>query len=442
MDRKSGDIDVEDVYDLAAEIGDEFQKVIVSGGSDSVKHLMPKVIRVLEHLEMITILKEDFDSKLDSLKHSVFELESERRERALRLDKYELEMESIEDNWRKENLQLTQSVSQLRHQNLKLSNRLLDSQQTLSQSLTDLQKRGQMEIDSEILALKESIRRSEQKVNSITKDMESKNIDIEKSHRKFSAPRHGSMAFTPKKRSRRHRGKCKAFPKDDPKKPIHLTAFLTYKAGMTHVVREVDKPGSKVNKKEVVEAVTILETPPMVIVGIVGYIETPKGLRAFKTVWAEHLSEECRRRYYKNWYKSKKKAFTKTAKKWADPTGKRDIEKDLIRIKKYCTVVRVIAHTQMKLMRKRQKKAHIMEIQLNGGTIAEKVDWGRKHFEKQVSIDEVFNVDEMIDIIGVTKGKGYKGVTSRWHTKKLPRKTHKGLRKVACIGAWHPSRVQ
>lgn len=29
----------------------------------------------------------------------------------------------------------------------------------------------------------------------------------------------------------------------------------------------------------------------------------------------------------------------------------------------------------------------------------------------------------------------------RWGVKKLPRKTHKGLRKVACIGAWHPSRV-
>lgn len=36
----------------------------------------------------------------------------------------------------------------------------------------------------------------------------------------------------------------------------------------------------------------------------------------------------------------------------------------------------------------------------------------------------------------------FAGVTSRWHCKKLPRKTHKGLRKVACIGAWHPSRVQ
>lgn len=40
----------------------------------------------------------------------------------------------------------------------------------------------------------------------------------------------------------------------------------------------------------------------MMIVGVVGYIETPKGLRVFKTVFAEHLSEDCRRRFYKNWY--------------------------------------------------------------------------------------------------------------------------------------------
>lgn len=47
----------------------------------------------------------------------------------------------------------------------------------------------------------------------------------------------------------------------------------------------------------------------------------------------------------------------------------------------------------------------------------------------------------MIDIIGVTKGHGFTGVTKRWGTRRLPRKTHKGLRKVACIGAWHPARV-
>merc|ERR1712156_1148526 len=262
------------------------------------------------------------------------------------------------------------------------------------------------------------------------------------SHRKFEAPRHGSKGFLPKKRSKRHKGKPKAFPKDDASKPVHMTCFMGYKAGMTHIVREVDRPGSKVNKKEVVEAVTIVETPPMVAIGVVGYIETPRGLRALKTVWAEHIGEEAKRRFYKNWSQSKKKAFTKSCTKWADDLGKKEIEKDLAQLKKYCTTIRVIVHTQMKVLRRRQKKAHIMEVQLNGGSIADKVNWAREHFEKEVPVTQVFSPDECIDLIGVTKGHGFKGVTSRWHTKKLPRKTHKGLRKVACIGAWHPSRIQ
>merc|ERR1711863_83447 len=262
------------------------------------------------------------------------------------------------------------------------------------------------------------------------------------SHRKFEAPRHGSKGFLPKKRSKRHMGKCKAFPKDDPSKPVHMTAFLGYKAGMTHIVREMDRPGSKVNKKEVVEAVTIVETPPLVAIGVVGYIETPRGLRALKTVWAEHIGEEAKRRFYKNWSQSKKKAFTKSCTKWADDLGKKEIEKELAQMKKYCTVIRLIVHTQMKILRRRQKKAHIMEVQLNGGSVADKVDFARNHFEKEIPVTAVFAQDEMMDIIGVTKGHGFKGVTSRWHTKKLPRKTHKGLRKVACIGAWHPSRIQ
>lgn len=89
----------------------------------------------------------------------------------------------------------------------------------------------------------------------------------------------------------------------------------------------------------------------------------------------------------------------------------------------------------------KQKKAHLMEIQINGGTIADKVDYGYKFFEKEVPVEAVFQKDEMIDIIGVTKGKGYEGVVTRWGVTRLPRKTHRGLRKVACIGAWHPARV-
>jgi large subunit ribosomal protein L3e len=261
------------------------------------------------------------------------------------------------------------------------------------------------------------------------------------SHRKFEAPRSGNLGFLPKKRTKHHSGRIRSFPKDlDTSAAPHLTAFRGYKAGMTHVVRGVDRPGALMHKREVVDAVTVLETPPMVIVGVVGYVETPRGLRTLSTVFAEHLSEEFKRRCYKNWFKAKKKAFTKYAKKYED--GAKDIEHELNRISKFCSVVRVIAHTQVKKLNLRVKKAHIMEIQVNGGAdAAAKVAFAKSLFEKEVTVDSVFAKDENIDVIGVTKGKGFEGVTHRWGVTRLPRKTHRGLRKVACIGSWHPARV-
>lgn len=132
------------------------------------------------------------------------------------------------------------------------------------------------------------------------------------SHRKFEAPRHGSLGFRPRRRARRQMGRIRSFPRDDAKSPCHLTAFAGFKAGMTHIVRDVNKPGSKLHKKEIVEAVTVIETPPMIVVGLVGYIDTPRGLRALTTVWANKLDRNTLRRFYKNWMNSKKKrAFAK-----------------------------------------------------------------------------------------------------------------------------------
>lgn len=245
----------------------------------------------------------------------------------------------------------------------------------------------------------------------------------------------------PRKRAASQRARCKSFPKDEQSKPVHLTGFMGYKAGMTHVVRDLDRPGSKLNKKEVLEAVTIIETPPMVVVGVTGYAQTPRGLRSVTTVWAEHLSDDVKRRFYKNWSQSKKKAFTKYAKKYQVGDAQ-DIKAGLEKLKKYATVIRVITHTQVRRLSVGQKKAHVMEVQLNGGSVEDKVNWAYSHFEKEVPISAVFEQDENIDVIGITKGHGFEGVTARWGTRKLPRKTHKGLRKVACIGAWHPARVR
>merc|ERR1711896_116904 len=73
---------------------------------------------------------------------------------------------------------------------------------------------------------------------------------------------------------------------------------------------------------------------------------------------------------------------------------------------------------------------------------AAKVAFAKDLFEKPVAIDSVFEQNEMIDAVAITKGKGYEGVVTRWGVTRLPRKTHKGLRKVGCIGSWHPSRVK
>jgi large subunit ribosomal protein L3e len=205
----------------------------------------------------------------------------------------------------------------------------------------------------------------------------------------------------------------------------------------------VIRPSAKqIKQSETVEAVTIVETPPMVVVGLVGYLQTPRGLRALTTIWAQHLEESLKRRFYKNWYRAKKKAFTHYAARFADGANKKDMDFEINRMKKYCHVIRVLAHTQIRKVGLRQKKAHLMEIQINGGTIPEKVDWGYSLFEQKVPVDTVFAAYEMVDIIGVTKGHGFEGVVTRWGAATLPRKTHRGLRKVACIGAWHPARVR
>jgi len=133
---------------------------------------------------------------------------------------------------------------------------------------------------------------------------------------------------------------------------------------MTHVLRECDKPGSKLHTRETVEAVTILECPPMNVVGLVGYVNTPRGLRTLATVWTAHLNESVKRRFYKNWYRSKKKAFDRYARRVADESNK-DIDTELARLKKHAHVIRVLAHTQIKLLKLRQKKAHLVEIQVS-----------------------------------------------------------------------------
>lgn len=254
--------------------------------------------------------------------------------------------------------------------------------------------------------------------------------------RKFEAPRHGSLQFRPKRRSSSIRPSIRTFPADVPSNPCHLTAFLAYKAGMTHVVRSVElRAKNKMVTKELMEAVTLLEAPPMVVHGVVGYKNTLDGLVRTKLILAEHLSEGVIRRMYKRKYVPGMKYDD-----MRDNTGYS--QDDIEELKTNSDVIRVLVHTQVdRIPSCHQKKSHIAEFQINGGTIEEKVAFAFDKLEKEITVGEVFEKNELLDTIGVTKGKGFQGVVKRWGITILPRKSNKGCRKVACIGAWHPSRV-
>ena len=264
------------------------------------------------------------------------------------------------------------------------------------------------------------------------------------SHRKFEHPRSGNLGYMPKRRTKHTKGTIRAFPKDDKNKPVHLTAFMGYKAGMTHVVRYFEKKeGKKTIKRDIVEPCTIIETPPMKVVGMVGYIDTPRGLRALTTVWDQNLPQGVIRRFYKNYYCSKKRAFANYAKKYDEKAdSKKHVNRDIQRIRKYCCVVRAVCATQIEKCKLRQRKAHVMEVQVNGGTVSQKVDWTVSKFENEISVGEVFQNNDMCDTIAITRGKGTQGVIKRFGVSRLPCKTRRGNRKVACIGAWHPSAVK
>ena len=73
------------VYNIAADIGKDFERIIDKFGPDVLTTLMPKVINALEHLEKLTQRYEDLELQqensqvvVDELKTNIRILESQR----------------------------------------------------------------------------------------------------------------------------------------------------------------------------------------------------------------------------------------------------------------------------------------------------------------------------------------------------------------------------
>lgn len=124
---------VADVYDDAAVIGSELEKIITNHGSDVLRDLMPKVIGVLELLEILTIKNEKENKEKNELKMRIHSLEYEKVQRNSEREKFEKELEEIEEKWQKESFKLIDMVNKLKEENKRL-NESLDQNTSLFDS--------------------------------------------------------------------------------------------------------------------------------------------------------------------------------------------------------------------------------------------------------------------------------------------------------------------
>lgn len=234
-------------------------------------------------------------------------------------------------------------------------------------------------------------------------------------------PKRGSHGFGPRKRAQSQTPRLDSWPEISGAPKIQ--GFAGYKAGMTHAFVVDKRVKSTTSKMELQTPVTVIEVPPMKIAAVRFYENTVVGLKTAGEVWAKDIDPLLSKRltYPKNHTEA---SF--------DRYKDLDVED-----------VRVLAYTQPKLVSGVPKKVpELMELRIGGGNMAERTAYAKGILGKEVSIKDFAAEGAFIDVIAVTKGKGFQGVTKRWGVKLLSHKNSKHRRGIANLGPKRPGYVR
>jgi large subunit ribosomal protein L3 len=244
-------------------------------------------------------------------------------------------------------------------------------------------------------------------------------------HRKKHAPRHGSLAFLPRKRAASEKSRVRHWL--DNLEEINFLGFAGFKAGMTHIIYIEDQPNSPYYGKELMKPVTVIEVPPLILIGVRVYNEDEYG----KYVVGELVATE-----FNNFIT--RKVSLPNFEKYDIESKKKEILKEL----NNTSDIRGIFQTQPYQISIPRKKPDIIEIKINSSNQPEEeFNFAFNNLGKEIRARDVLKEGELIDTIAITKGKGFQGPVKRFGITILPRKNSKARRAVACIGPWHPARV-
>ena len=244
-------------------------------------------------------------------------------------------------------------------------------------------------------------------------------------HRKRHAPRRGSLAFLPKKRASNIKGRVRNWL--DCLEDINFLGFAGFKVGMSHITYIEDQKNSPYFGKELMKPVTIIEVPPLILIGVRVYNKDEYG----KYVVGEMFTDE-----FNNFIERKIKIPKLEG--YSLKKIKKKIEENL----NETSEIRGIFQSQPYKTSLSRKKPDIIEVKVNSIEDPEKeLKFVLKNLGKEIRAREILTEGELVDVIAVTKGKGFQGPVKRFGVRILTRKNSKVKRAVACIGPWHPARV-
>lgn len=178
LEKNVAELTVMDVYDIASLVGHEFERVIDQHGCEAIARLMPKVVRVLEILEVL-VSRHHVAPELDELRLELDRLRLERMDRIEKERKHQKELELVEDVWRGEAQDLLSQIAQLQEENKQLMTNL--SHKDASFSEEEFQKHeGMSERERQVMKkLKEVVDKQRDEIRAKDRELGLKNEDVE-----------------------------------------------------------------------------------------------------------------------------------------------------------------------------------------------------------------------------------------------------------------------
>ncbi|XP_042589160.1 RILP-like protein 1 isoform X1 [Cyprinus carpio] len=178
LEKNVADLSVMDVYDIAAVVGQEFERIIDQYGCEALSRLVPKVVRVLEILEVL-VSRNSISPETEELRLELDRLRLERMDRMEKDRKHKKELELVEDVWRGEAQDLLSQIAQLQEENKTLLNNMSVKECPMTEE--DIQKQeGMTERERQVMKkLKEVVDKQRDEIRAKDRELTLKNEDVE-----------------------------------------------------------------------------------------------------------------------------------------------------------------------------------------------------------------------------------------------------------------------